>query len=282
MSFKLRSTFGFLVLIFFSGASYAQEAPAQKSLADIQGELEELATLLSSLKDELVQSGNGFQSAPDSTIPPLDRLSIIERKLYVLTGQTEAIELRLNRVIKDATNKIGDLEFRLCELTSGCDIQALLDISVLGEKSTQAVGSNDFGNQEQAELAIGEENDFEKAQNALSEGDYIQAAELFNQFTHNYPDSPLGQKAHYNRGEALALSGDMHNAARAYLDAFSGAPNGPEATKSLLRLGTILFELGQTVEACLSLNEIIDRFPDDVEAMTAAQGEITSMGCFNG
>ena len=73
-------------------------------------------------------------------------------------------------------------------------------------------------------------------------------------------------------------SNDTGGAARAYLEAFSGAPDGPRAPVSLLRLGAALGLLGQTQEACVTLAEVGTRFPaapEAAEAATAMQG----LGC---
>ena len=53
-----------------------------------------------------------------------------------LTAKTEEVELKLNRVVSDGTNRIGDIEFRLCEATDGCDPATLPETPVLGGGST--------------------------------------------------------------------------------------------------------------------------------------------------
>jgi TolA-binding protein len=80
------------------------------------------------------------------------------------------------------------------------------------------------------------------------------------------------------RGDALAGMGDMAPAARAYLDAFSGAPSGPEAAPALFKLGTSLADLGQTSEACVTLGEVTSRFVTSPEAPQAAAARL-NMGC---
>ena len=51
------------------------------------------------------------------------------------------------------------------------------------------------------------------------------------------------------------------DAARSYLDAFSGAPQDPLAPHALYKLAVSLGELGQTDEACLTLTEVDSRYP---------------------
>ena len=79
---------------------------------------------------------------------------------------------------------------------------------------------------------MGEKNDFDRAKGVLGQGDFRAAADLFATFTQSYPGSPLSEEANFNRGEALSKLDDTANAARAYLEAFSGKPDGPFAAES--------------------------------------------------
>src|SRR5690606_31391140 len=97
-------------------------------------------------------------------------------------------------------------------------------------------------------------------------------------FTQAYPGSPLTGEAQFLRGEALAKLGQTADAARAYLDAFSGAPNGPRAPAALMKLGAALGLLGQVQEACVTLGEVGVRFPAAPEAAEAASA-MQSIGC---
>ena len=93
-----------------------------------------------------------------------------------------------------------------------------------------------------------------------------------------YPGGPLTQEAQFQRGEALNQLGDTAEAARAYLDAFSGKPDGSFAADSLLRLGQALGALGQVPDACLTLAEVGNRFPASIQA-TNAQVSMQGLAC---
>jgi TolA-binding protein len=88
----------------------------------------------------------------------------------------------------------------------------------------------------------------------------------------------LAVEAYLLRGEALSQTGDWQPAARAYLEAFSLAPNGTRAPGALVSLGKSLGQLGQTSEACLTLTEVGVRFPGAPEIATA-QAEQAALGC---
>ncbi len=264
------------VLAFGGLPALAQGNP--QTLADIRAELSTLAADFNSLKAELVQSGGVNTGIAGGSA--LERMDTMEAALSRLTARAEDIELRLNRVVSDGTNRLGDLEFRLCEVTPGCDIAAVGQTPVLGGTESggaaapAAVAPEPSGNGG-AELAMGEKADFDRAKGVLGQGDFRTAADLFAAFTQSYPGSPLGQEAHYNRGEALAQMGDTQNASRAYLEAFSGDPNGQFAPDSLLKLGESLGVLGLTPEACVTLAEVGTRYPG---SLAATQADVAMQG----
>ncbi len=254
-----------------------------QSLADIKSELTILMAEFNALKSELVISGAAATGAAGGDA--LQRLDAIEAELVRLTAKSEEIELKVNRVISDGTNRIGDLEFRLCEQTEGCDTAALPEIAVLGGGGTAPAadpvtveptagdtgdaGTGDAGTGG-AELAISEQADFDRAKEVLAQGDFQRAAELFATFAQSYPGSPLTQDAQFERGEALAQAGDIAGSARSYLEAFSGQPDGPLAPDALMKLGLALGALGQTNEACMTLTEVGSRFAGTAAATEAA------------
>ena len=269
----LALTFG--LSLFWAPPAVAQAD--QQTLADIRQELSVVYVEVQRLKRELSTTGAPGTSVGGNT--PLERIDAIEAALQKLTAKTEELENRINLVVKDGTNRIGDLEFRLCELETGCDVGDLPEGSTLGGVDVAAVPTTpqtDGG--DAPELAVGEKADFERAQEALASGDFRGAAEQFATFTEAYPGGALSAEAHFLRGQAYENLGEMSNAARAYLDSFSGAPDGPKAPEALYKLGTSLGALGQQKEACVTLGEVGIRFPQS-EIVPQAQASMNALGC---
>lgn len=245
-------------------------------LAGIRAELAALAADLQALRAETVTGGAAaVQAAGGATA--LERMDAIEARLVQLTAQSEALQNQVDRVVSDGTNRIGDLEFRLCELEDGCDTASLPITATLGGAGSgggapvavPVTAPAGGGAGVAPELAISEQADFDRAKGALGSGDFQGAADQFAAFGQAYPGSPLGGEAQLLRGEALARLGQTSNAARAYLEAYSGAPDGPNAPSALLGLGAALGDLGQTQEACVTLTEIGRRFPTAPQAVEA-------------
>ncbi|WP_425041036.1 tetratricopeptide repeat protein [Primorskyibacter sp. S187A] len=243
-------------------------AQNSETLADIRQDLTVLNVEVQKLRREL--STTGGATVPNAG-PLLDRVQVIESELQRLTAKTEQLEFRIQSIVQDGTNRIGDLEFRLVELEGG-------DVSQLGETST--LGGIDTGETTPArpaptpsetttQVAIGEEADFQAASEALAAGEAQRAADLFAALNDTYPGSPFAAAAEIGRGDALKALGDTREAARAYLAAYNLAPDGASAPEALFNLGDALGALGQTDAACQILAQLSASFPNSDQAIDA-------------
>lgn len=256
-----------------AGMASAQDA---QTLADIRQELTVLHVEIQRLKRELSTTGAPTTTQASGSV--LERVDTIEASLQRLTRQTEQMNQRIDRIVADGTNRIGDLEFRLVELEGG-DVSSLGETTTLGgDVETPLFDPVTPSAPDDTELAVGEKAEFDAAKAALDAGDYRKAADLLANFDASYPGSPLGPEAHLNRGKALDGLGDTREAARAYLASFTNNSTGPVAPDALYELGAALGRLGQVDQACVTLAEVGVRFPV-APAVTSAQQEMTSLGC---
>ncbi|WP_420861108.1 tol-pal system protein YbgF [Algirhabdus cladophorae] len=248
-----------------------------ETLADVRAEVSQLGAMIAQLQKELTATGSSNPLAGDAAT--LDRLNAMEAALQRLTAKTEELDFRIKSVVKDGTNRVGDLEFRLCELDPACDIGTLPETSVLGGGTVAPVPApQPQPETPQVQVAVGEEADFNAAKTALEANDYQTAANRLAQFNEAYPGGPYSIEASLLLGNAQAGLGQMAPAARAYLDAFSQSPDGPFAPEALYSLGTALGDLGQTSEACVTLAEVGNRFAAS-EFVLPAQSARQNLGC---
>lgn len=265
-----------LALLTQTGPAGAQDA---QTLADIRQELSVLYVEVQKLKRELSTTGTPSVQLGGDTV--LERVASMESALETLTARTEQLEFRIGEIVRDGTNRIGDLEFRLVELEGG-DVSQLGDTTTLGGDAAAtpppAQPSPPAGSGSETELAIGERADFDAARTAMAEQRYREAADGFARFVQTYPGSPLAAEAHLNRGKALTALEDTREAARAYLASFSADPTGQVAPEALTLLGASLGRLGQSDQACLTLAEVAARFPMS-DAVPIARNEMASLGC---
>jgi tol-pal system protein YbgF len=267
-----------IVLVALPLAGFAQDRA--QSLADIRQELTVLSQSVQGLRAELSTTGGASGAAFGGSL--LDRVDAIEAALAQVTAKTENLEFRINKVVSDGTNRIGDLEFRLTELEGG-DLGAVGTTPTLGGDTggtpaavpslAPAANSTSGGS-----LATNEQADFDRAKGVLGQGDFRGAADLFATFAQTYTGGPLTVEAQFLRGEALSQLGETSEAARAWLEAFSGDMTGPRAPEALLKVGQALATLGQGPEACVTLQEVGVRFPADPAAIEAANAAL-GLGC---
>ena len=251
-----------------------------ETLADIRQELTVLNVEIQKLKRELSTTGGAAGVTVGGSV--LERLDALEAEAVRLTSKTENLEFRINSIVADGTNRIGDLEFRLVELEGG-DLSQLGETSTLGGPVPEGTATGTIAppattTEPVAEMAIAEKADFDAAQAALADGQSAEAVEKFETFLANYPGSPMQAQAELGKGKALEATGEITQAARSYLAAFSAAPEGPAAPEALLNLGRGLGKLGQGPEACTTLLEVGNRFPAAPQAQEAT-AERARLGC---
>lgn len=248
------------VLVAFSFLVMVPGTGATQTVADVQAELLVLNGQVQQLRDQLVQQG-ASGGLPVEAATAVERVNQMEDVLRRLTGRVEVLTNDLDRIVADASNRIGDIEFRLTELEGG-DTSIIVTPGQLGGGVTLPRPRPRTSTGPVVQLAATEKSDFDAAKAAAAEGNYGQAVVMFDAFLVSYPGGPLSSEAQYYRSEALAADGDWSAAARSYLDAFSGNPQGELAPKALFGLAQSLASLGQVSEACLTYSEVMFRYPE--------------------
>ncbi len=256
-------------------------AQARKdSLADIRQSLQVLYFEIQQLRTELSTTRGPSGTAGEG--PALVRIDALEQELRRLTGDVEQLQFRIEQIVQDGTNRIADLEFRLVELEGG-DLSQLGKTTTLGGGEMPAavvppVATDTPEGSGSAELAVAEQEDFDAAKRALDEGNFVESSDRFLAFIDTYPGGPLTGEAYFWRGEALAALSDWKNAARSYLESFSGSPLNSKAPDAFFKLGVSLGKLSQIEAACETLGELSRRYPAAAVVPQAA-AEMQTLGC---
>lgn len=257
----------------------AQDQAQDQTLADVRQDLQYVYGEILRLRRELSTTGVAGLRAGSSG-PALQRIDALEQDVRRLTGDVERMQNQVDRVVQDGTNRVGDLEFRLCELETGCDVLALDKTAPLGGMVVPkaiAIAPIDTSGTASDQTAS-EQVNFNRAFAAFESGDYLTSATLFKSFALAFPGGPLTGEAYFWRGEALAAEQDWANAARSFLESFSGSPAGVKAPDALYRLGVSLSKLGQADEACLMLSEVPVRYPS-AAIVEQSKTEALGLGC---
>lgn len=268
-----------------TGTGPAAPAADPRSLAVMRLDLAVLGRALQSLRAELVASGpSGFTAAGGTAA--IGRMDQMEADIARLTGQVEEMRNRVEASIAEASNRAGDIEFRLCELDPGCDLGALttaqLDAAAVGGPADIAITPEAAAGTPPEAAPPGadpvENAAFDRAVAARAAQDQAGAAAQFAEFVAAHPASPLVPEAMFLRGEALAAVGDRAGAGRAWLDAFTAAPTGARAPQALLNLADAMAASARTDDACGFYAEVASRFPATPPALEA-ETRATALRC---
>ncbi len=247
--------------------------PAQAdTVAEIRSELNALSGVVADLARELSSGEAASQPGFDGTL--IDRVEQIRTELARLTGRTEELEFRIRGVIDEASNRLGDLEFRVTELEGG-DTSALSQRPLGGEAQDR---SDHAASAETPQLAAGEEEALRNARARAEDGDSDGAAQALQEFLDLFPGSPLAPEATMLLGEMHRARGAEPEAARAFLNLYLSAPDGAYAPGALYALGDSLGRLGQNEEACVMFDELRTRFGGSPEAVEA-EGARAALNC---
>ena len=103
--------FACVILWSFPLSTYAQDRA--QSLADIRQDLNILYVEIQRLKGELSTTQGPSVSVAAGSV--LERVQNIETELQRLAALSEELQFRVERVVQDGTNRVGDLEVRLVE-----------------------------------------------------------------------------------------------------------------------------------------------------------------------
>jgi Skp family chaperone for outer membrane proteins len=178
-----------------------------KELANVQSDLnnlnEQISAIrleLSEIKDSTIEDAidaaknvvaSGIKESAGSV---LFRLDVIEEEMRNLTGIIEELQFYTKNIALDATNRIGDIEFRLTELEGG-------DLSLLG--NSRIIGGSKKTSNANAELAITEKSSYDNALELLNEDRFELAIIEFDKLINAFPNGPLTVAAHYSKGDAF-------------------------------------------------------------------------------
>jgi tol-pal system protein YbgF len=121
---------------------------------------------------------------------------------------------------------------------------------------------------------------YDQAFSFMQNDNYAAAQNAFEEFVNRYPDHSLAANSKYWLGETYYEQGDYQQASRAFARAFKDHPDGQKAPDTLLRLAMSLEGQGMNEEACLTLAELENRFPNAPSQVSTQAGEVKSeYGC---
>ncbi|PZO67726.1 MAG: tol-pal system protein [Paracoccus denitrificans] len=241
------------------------------TVADLRTRLRGLQGDLQALRAELRSQGAaGYKAVGGDTA--IERMNAMEAELRRLTSTVQETKNRVEQSLKSSEAQADDLDFRLCQLEQGCDLAALTGPSPSDPPMTVQTGGAAMAVTNSAAVAPAADAEraaFDHANETLTRGEFVSAAQQFGDFVNQHADGPLAVEAMYLEGAALDAAGDPSGAGKAWLTAFAAAPTGPRAPDTLLGLARVS-DAAKPGQGCPYLLELQSRFPSAPQAEEAA------------
>lgn len=125
---------------------------------------------------------------------------------------------------------------------------------------------------EAREMAVSPENEknsYDKAFQSLKDLRYADAAQQFQSFLSQYPNSEYADNAQYWLGESYYVTRNYDIALQAFQGLMSDYPSSPKVPDGLLKIGYTHYELKQWDQARAALEQVQEQYPDTTLARLA-------------
>jgi tol-pal system protein YbgF len=120
----------------------------------------------------------------------------------------------------------------------------------------------------------------ETGKRLLREGDFLGAQSALRQYLQFNPDAADVGEMQYWLGESYYVRGGYADAADSYIASMKRDPRGLKAPDAMVRLASVLRELGKVTEACATLGSFPGQYPDAPQIVKdKAAEEAARTGC---
>ncbi len=293
---------GVVLSLGFSVPSMAQVGHTQTET--LMNRVNQLDNQMQTLNRYIFQQNPDLAATIDSSKTAVSGSANTQAAVSVFEGRLSEMEQQ----IRSLTNEIERLQFEGRQLTQKnmlleSRLQALLEKQKSDAKEqmkAQTVASDVSTKPTADPKPLVKETKVDKAQpvvaNNLSTGnvtqdydaafsfvqskDYDKAEEAFKDFIKNHGNDDLVHNARYWLGETYYVRGDFDKASIAFAEAFKEAPKGVKAADNLLKLAMSLGRVSKVNEACVTLKELKNRFPQaPASLMQRAKQQVEKYSC---
>ena len=125
---------------------------------------------------------------------------------------------------------------------------------------------------------ISPEEQYQFAFDLLRSQKLVEAKIALEEFINKNQDHSLAGSANYWIGEIIYLNGNYKEAALTFAEAYQKYPESLKVPDILLRLSKSLSKIDKIDQACITLEELINNYPDS-KLLTKAKTESKSLDC---
>lgn len=211
----------------------------------------------------------------------LNQVSQLRTEIQALRAQVEELQQQNEQLQSISKAQYLDVDDRLNRLegvspaaakpvsppapSSGPALPAAVSSSAPSEK-TPAV----YGDKGAMAQGAGERAAYDAAFDALKAGQYVQSAELFQNFLQQYPNGSYTPNARYWLGESYYVTQNYPLAQEQFQALLDRYPTHDKAAGALLKVGLSQYGAREYDAAERTLSEVANRYPGTDAARTAA------------
>jgi len=281
------------LIFFISSKVYSDE------IDTLLGQIKNLQTDIKTLEKAVYSnsikttsaSGGLSDNNNDVLTKHLLKLSDLEEQFKLLTNNFEEINFKLDKLSSRITKVQTDNQMRFQDLESSSvqgnnsvtkkrkklpgsaepqDLGTISNVDVASfdeEQKTQSIQSAGTVITETAEKIekilpdTTPEKQYEFAISFLKVGDYETAEFALREFIDFNPKHRLAGNAQYWYGETYRVRQLYQDAATAYLDGYQKYPKSSKAPINLLKLGTMLVQIGEKTQGCSMILGVKKQYP---------------------
>ncbi len=141
--------------------------------------------------------------------------------------------------------------------------------SVGTQSSVTALATPDTQARDMAASPENEKAAYDRAFGSLKELNYADAAEQFQSFLQQYPNSEFADNAQYWLGESYYVTRNYDIALEAFQKLLGNYPESPKVADGLLKIGYTHYELKQWDQARAALEQVQQQYPNTTLARLA-------------
>ncbi len=201
----------------------------------------------------------------ESLLQIASELELLREEVRELRGHTEALQHEAESAATRQRDQYLDLDQRLQSLerrTRGGEPVPAAPADA-GQAPTTGLAPVPSG--------ASDRDSYQAALELLRQGRYPQAEAGFTQFLAEFPDSELGDNAHYWLAETHYVNREFETALAGFRTVLEKYPNSRKTPDALLKAGFCEYELQRWADARASLEAVVEQYPDSTAARLASQ-----------
>lgn len=229
------------------------------------------------------QSAVAQDADPSVTANLVLQVQELQDEVRMLRGRLEEANTEIENLKRRQRDQYLDLDQRISDLRNGQPVQpgtpqepgvspseasaAAADVPEVRppmetESAVAGIGQPQVESQAAPASAEDEKAAYDRAFQALKELRYADAAEEFQSFLSQYPNSEFADNAQYWLGESYYVTRNYDIALTAFQTLLDRFPDSPKAPDALLKVGYTHYELEQWDSARAALTQVQELYPD--------------------